>query len=66
MDLTIKEFAHRERVHERTVRRWIEKGAVEVRRTPGGGIRIPQRGGPAPILRLSDMASTDTSGHPAS
>jgi excisionase family DNA binding protein len=40
-ELTVKEYAERERVEERTVRRWIEKGAVEVRRTPGGGIRIP-------------------------
>jgi predicted site-specific integrase-resolvase len=40
MDLTIKEYAAKERVDERTVRRWIEKGAVKVRRTPGGGIRI--------------------------
>lgn len=39
-ELTVKEFAHRERVHEATVRRWIDKGAVPVRRTPGGGIRI--------------------------
>jgi excisionase family DNA binding protein len=40
MELTVKEFAAKERVDERTVRRWIEKGAVECRRTPGGGIRI--------------------------
>jgi DNA binding domain, excisionase family len=40
-DLTVKELAARERVGERTVRRWIEKGAVTIRRTPGGGIRIP-------------------------
>ena len=40
MDFTVKEFAVLERVDQRTVRRWIEKGAVPVRRTPGGGIRI--------------------------
>lgn len=40
-ELTVKELAARERVHEETVRRWIGKGAVSVRRTPGGGIRIP-------------------------
>lgn len=40
MELTIKEYAQAERVDERTVRRWIAKGAVPVRRTPGGGIRI--------------------------
>lgn len=42
-ELTIKEFAAQERVHEQTVRRWIAKGAVEVRRTPGGGVRIEDR-----------------------
>ena len=39
-ELTVKEFAEKERVDERTVRRWVEKGAVDVRRTPGGGVRI--------------------------
>lgn len=39
-ELTVKEFAARERVDERTVRRWIVKGALPVRRTPGGGVRI--------------------------
>jgi predicted site-specific integrase-resolvase len=66
MEWTIKEFAAHERVNERTVRRWIEKGAVPVRRTPGGGIRIPLCESHAPILRLSDMAKSDNSGHPAS
>lgn len=37
---TVKEYAHQERVDQSTVRRWIAKGAVVVRRTPGGGIRI--------------------------
>ena len=50
-ELTVKELAAKERVDERTVRRWIEKGAVDVRRTPGGGVRI--------IDRRSDMASPD-------
>jgi excisionase family DNA binding protein len=40
MELTVKEYAQSERVDERTVRRWIAKGAIPVRRTPGGGIRI--------------------------
>jgi len=40
MEFTIREFAARERVDESTVRRWIRKGALEVRRTPGGGVRI--------------------------
>jgi hypothetical protein len=39
-EFTIKEFAAQERVTERTVRNWIAKGAVCVRRTPGGGVRI--------------------------
>ena len=43
VELTVKEFAARERVTERTVRKWMEKGAIEFRRTPGGGIRILER-----------------------
>ena len=43
VEWTVKEYAHRERVDERTVRRWIAKGAIQVRRTPGGGIRIRER-----------------------
>ena len=39
-EFTVKEFAAKERVDEKTVRRWIVKGAVDVRRTPGGGVRI--------------------------
>ena len=40
VELTVKEYAHQERVTERTVWNWIDKGAVTVRRTPGGGVRI--------------------------
>lgn len=39
-EMTVKEFAHREQVTQRTVRTWIAKGAVPVRRTPGGGVRV--------------------------
>ena len=39
-ELTVKEYAERERVTERTVWNWIAKGAVPVRRTPGGGVRL--------------------------
>ncbi len=39
-ELTVKEYAAYERVTERTVKQWIAKGAVSVRRTPGGGVRI--------------------------
>ena len=41
-EFTVKEYAAKERVHEQTVRLWIRKGAVPVRRTPGGGIRITE------------------------
>lgn len=43
LELTVREFAATERVSERTVRRWIAKGAVAFRYTPGGGIRILER-----------------------
>lgn len=46
-ELTVREYASSERVTEDTVRRWIAKGAIEVRRTPGGGIRIPNPKHPA-------------------
>lgn len=41
--LTVKQLAQREQVSERTVRRWIEKRAVEIHRNPGGSIRIVER-----------------------
>jgi excisionase family DNA binding protein len=41
VELTVREYAQQERVTERTVRNWISKGAVTVRRTPGGRLRIP-------------------------
>jgi excisionase family DNA binding protein len=53
MELTIKEYAARERVTERTVRQWIAKGAVDVRRTPGGRVRIPVRA--IAILTLTEQ-----------
>ena len=59
MDLTVKEFAARERVDERTVRRWIMKGAVEYRRTPGGGIRITSK--PSNVV-VFDMTNKDNGG----
>jgi hypothetical protein len=39
-ELTVKAYAKREGVTERTVRNWIDKKAVKSRRTPGVGIRI--------------------------
>jgi len=39
-ELTVKEYAALERVTDRTVWNWRQKGAVEFRRTPGGRVRI--------------------------
>lgn len=46
-ELTVKEYAQHERVTTRTVWTWISKGAVPVRRTPGGSVRVqlPRRHG---------------------
>lgn len=38
--LTLKEVAVLWRVNGRTVRRWVEKGAVKTIKTPGGGVRV--------------------------
>lgn len=41
MELTVKEYAERERVTTKTVYNWIEKGALtQYRKTLGGKIRI--------------------------
>lgn len=50
MEFTVREYAKYERVTERTVRNWIYKGAVAVRRTPGGGIRIRTTMDGAPVV----------------
>lgn len=39
-EYTVRDYARIEQVDASTVRRWIIKGAVTVRRTAGGGIRI--------------------------
>lgn len=39
----VRDFAQREQVAVSTVRRWLAKGAVEWRRTPGGHVRIIDR-----------------------
>jgi predicted site-specific integrase-resolvase len=64
MELTVKEFAAIERVDERTVRRWIAKGAVSIRRTPGGGIRIVERRSESRVTIFA-LTNSDSSGHPS-
>lgn len=61
-EFTVKEFAAKERVDERTVRRWIDKGAVDVRRTPGGGVRIVD---PPSRVAVFGMTNTDKKRHPS-
>jgi excisionase family DNA binding protein len=39
-EFTVRQFAKREQVSERTVRRWIEKDALIARKTAGGQYRI--------------------------
>lgn len=57
-EFTVREVAERERVSQRTVRRWIEKGAVIIRKTPGGGVRV--------LLASQYQQSTvDIKGHPS-
>lgn len=55
--LTVKEYAAVERVNDRTVWRWIAKGAVPIRRTPGGGVRV--------LLVPCSLSSSDNPGHPS-
>jgi excisionase family DNA binding protein len=46
-ELTVKELAERERVTTRTVYHWIEKHALETRKTRyGEGLRIIERDAP--------------------
>lgn len=58
---TVKEYAAKERVSERTVYNWLGKGAVEYRRTPGGGIRIMDRSQPRSRFVVFDMKSSEIS-----
>lgn len=58
-ELTIKEYAARERVTDRTVRNWIAKGAVVVRRTPGGQVRISES------VAVFSMKNAEERGKPA-
>lgn len=70
MELTVKEYAARERVTELTVRRWIAKGALDVRRTPGGGVRIVDRRSAVAVFGLAadghPVSNAINSTHPAS
>lgn len=59
-ELTVKEYAVIERVSERTVWNWIQKGAVPVRRTPGGGVRIQQT-----TVVVLGLKSSERSGNPS-
>ncbi len=62
-EFTVKEFAGKERVTPRTVRTWIAKGAVDIRRTPGGGIRIIERRSESRAIFMADaMKSADDRG----
>lgn len=63
-ELTVKEYAAQERVTERTVYNWMAKGAIQVRRTPGGGIRIVERRETGRFV-VFDMKSSEDSGNPA-
>lgn len=56
-EYTVKEYAVREKVTERTVWGWLAKGAVKFRKTPGGGIRI--------VLEDQPLKSTEVSGNPS-
>lgn len=52
---TVREYAAREQVTPRTVWRWVQKGAVDVQRTPSGRIRIiepPRASSRVAILNL--------------
>jgi len=57
--VALRRAAASEGVDERTVRRWILKGAVEYRRTPGGGIRIRVKQSGAVFI---DMTNRDSDG----
>lgn len=58
IELTVKQLAQLEQVTERTVWHWIQKGAVKVRRTPGGGVRIS-------LPTESELKSSENQGSPS-
>lgn len=59
-ELTVKEYAAHERVDPRTVWRWVAKGAVPVRRTPSGRIRIRYESS----VCVLTLTNSDSSGQP--
>jgi hypothetical protein len=63
-EYTVKEFAARERVTPRTVWNWIDKGAVTVRRTPGGGVRICERRSTSRVV-VVDMSNSEIQRNPS-
>lgn len=63
-EYTVKEYAARERVTERTVWNWIAKRAVTIRRTPGGGIRICERSESRVVFAVG-LTNTETQGNPS-
>lgn len=63
-EYTVKEYARRERVTERTVYNWMDKGAIEYRRTPGGGIRILERQSGSRVSFFS-LKSSEVPGNPS-
>ena len=61
MELTVKEYAELERVTTRTVYNWIDKGVIDVRRTPGGEFRIRVSQG----IVFFDMKTIEDLGNPS-
>jgi len=55
-EYTVKQYAMREQVTVPTVRAWIKRGALEIRRTPGNHYRI--------VVERDDDARSDDSSTP--
>lgn len=62
-EYTVRAYASREQVSEKTVRRWVLKGAVATRRTAGGGIRIIEEATAATSRVIFFGTSEDNPGH---
>jgi excisionase family DNA binding protein len=57
--LTYQQVAQYYQVDPRTVRRWADKGAIPVVRTPSGAPRVPSRS----VLSASASRNSDNGGH---